>query len=128
MTPRTPQAESDQRHRLPRELRLTNGRQFDHVRAARVTRSAGPLRVGGRPNDLPHCRLGMAVSRKVGNAVTRNRIRRMIRESFRLLQHDLPGGYDLVVIAKPHEPARLEDYQQWLMAAAQRIDRHWKKK
>ena len=35
---------------------------------------------------------------------SRNRIRRLIRESFRLLQHDLPRGYDFVVTLRPHEP------------------------
>ncbi len=114
--------------RYERSLRLTKGSQFEAVRAARAVKQAGPLRVGAKPNGLDHCRLGMAVSRRVGNAVVRNRIRRLIRESFRLLQHDLPAGYDLVVIARPHEPAALDDYQRWLTDAAQRLDRHWQKK
>jgi len=112
---------------FPRPLRLTAPRQFEHVRAGRVARHVGPLRVAGRPNGRDHCRLGMAVSRRVGNAVTRNRIRRRIREAFRVLQHDLPAGYDLVVIARSHEPASLDLYKQWLTDAARRIDRHWRR-
>ena len=46
-------------------------------------------------------RIGTAVSRKVGNAVVRNRIRRLIKEVFRKMREDLPPA-DLVVIAKPH--------------------------
>ncbi len=123
-----PPAQPEDRLRFGRALRLTRPTQFERVRAARVAKHAGPLRVAGMPNHLPHSRLGMAVSRKVGNAVVRNRIRRRIRESFRLLQHDLPAGYDLVVIARPHEPASLEDYRQWLTRAAVKIDRHYRKK
>jgi ribonuclease P protein component len=47
-------------------------------------------------------RLGIAVSRKVGKAFVRNRIKRMIREYFRLNKHRLPPGADLVFVAKPH--------------------------
>mgnify|MGYP006282958321 FL=1 len=49
--------------------------------------------------EHPGPRLGLAVSRRVGNAVTRNRLKRQIRESFRHHQHHL-GNRDLVVIAR----------------------------
>ncbi len=49
-------------------------------------------------------RLGMVVSRKVGNAVARNRWKRLIREAFRLVQHQLPRHVDLVVL--PQRGAR----------------------
>ena len=45
-------------------------------------------------------RLGMAVTRKTGCAVFRNRLRRLIRESFRLLQHSVPPGWDFIVVPK----------------------------
>jgi ribonuclease P protein component len=53
-----------------------------------------------RPNGLPHARLGLAVSKKNSRrAVDRNRIKRVIRESFRIHQHRL-SGLDLVVVTR----------------------------
>jgi len=49
-------------------------------------------------NGLAHRRLGMSVSRKVGPAVVRNRLRRLYREAFRLTRDTLPPGLDIVVI------------------------------
>ena len=46
-------------------------------------------------------RLGLRVSRKVGNAVVRNRIKRILRELFRLHQNELPATCDLVIVAHP---------------------------
>ena len=45
-------------------------------------------------------RLGMAVTRKTGSAVWRNRVRRLIREAFRMAQNSVPPGYDYVVVPK----------------------------
>ena len=53
-----------------------------------------------RPNRLKKNRLGLTVGTKVGKAVCRNRIRRLIRESYRLQEDKLKIGYDLVVVAR----------------------------
>jgi ribonuclease P protein component len=53
-----------------------------------------------RPNDFDCCRLGLTVSKSVGNAVKRNRVKRHLREFFRLHKHKLPRPYDLVIVAK----------------------------
>jgi ribonuclease P protein component len=56
-------------------------------------------------NGLPHLRLGLSVSRKVGQATHRNRLRRLYREAFRLTRHEMPTGLDLVLIPRrPDEP------------------------
>ena len=50
------------------------------------------------PNALPFARLGVAATRKLGGAVTRNRAKRLIREVFR--RNKLAPGFDIVVVAK----------------------------
>jgi ribonuclease P protein component len=56
-------------------------------------------------NGLPYNRLGLSVSRKYGNAVKRNRLRRLYREAYRLTRSDTPAGMDLVLIPRrPDEP------------------------
>ena len=86
---------------LPARLRLRRKRDFDaaYARGRRV--GDGFFAVTASNNDTGAARLGMAVAvRTAGGAVERNRIRRIIRESFRLHQHELPA-VDLVVSARP---------------------------
>ena len=93
-----------QRLRFPAVLRLRRKRDFDSVYAR-------GRRVGDRffaltasPNEAGLARLGLAVATKAaGSSVERNRLRRLIRETFRLRQHELPC-VDVVVSARP--PAR----------------------
>ena len=115
-------------YRFSRDRRLRKPAEFADVRAARAAKNIGPLRIGAKPNALPHCRLGLAVSRRVGNAVARNRVKRRLREAFRLQQHQLPPGYDLVISARAHEPASVQQYQQWLRDAAAQLDELWRRR
>lgn len=55
----------------------------------------------GDASREPDARLGLSVSRKVGDAVTRNRIKRVLREQFSQLQPPPPPSFDVVVIARP---------------------------
>jgi len=100
-----------------KRLRLRHALEFDAVYAGKTRESRGPLTVFAIPNTLKHPRLGLSVGRKVGTAPKRNRIKRLLREAFRLLQHDLPVGYDVVINVRPHELALLADYQRMLSAA-----------
>ena len=109
-------------------MRLANARQFRAVYAEQVRRNAGSLLVYALPNGLDHPRLGLAVPRRVGNAVKRNRVKRMLREALRLMQHDLPGGYDLVVNVRPHELLTFEEYTEALAGAIRALHQTWLKK
>ncbi|MCX5659517.1 MAG: ribonuclease P protein component [Planctomycetota bacterium] len=115
-------------YRFGRELKLGGSREFEAVFDARVKKNHGPLTLFAIPNDLGHLRLGLSVSRRVGNAVMRNRIKRLIREAFRLCQHDWPTGYDVVVVVRPHEPAILAEYQRLLSAGIRSLHLEWERK
>lgn len=65
-------------------------------------------------NGLPYLRLGVSVSRKVGGATHRNRLRRLYREAFRLCRHEMPGGLDLVLIPRGPEPPPLHELKRSL--------------
>jgi ribonuclease P protein component len=113
---------------FPKPLHLRTPREFAAVYDAKVRESRGPLLIYALPNGLNHPRIGLSTSRKVGTAVRRNRIRRLLREAFRLMQHDLPRGYDLVVVVRPHEPLMLADYQKILSGAVVKLHNLWQKR
>ena len=58
------------------------------------------LAVYSRRTGVSGCRLGITVSAKVGKATVRNRVRRLIRESYRLMEDRVVSGCDIVVVAR----------------------------
>ena len=93
-------------HTFSRKLRLRTQAEFDRVYRAKVFAADDVLVINACASNLPHPRLGLSVSKKVGNAVARNRWKRLIREAFRLSQDELPAGIDLV--ARPQKGAKPE--------------------
>ena len=87
--------------RFLRDHRLTTKPEFDLVHREGLRASDRLFSVIARPNGLGHARLGLAVGvRAAGNAVKRNRVKRVVRETFRANLQELPS-VDLVVNARP---------------------------
>jgi ribonuclease P protein component len=105
----------------PKRVRLGGRLAFGHVRTAGIKDARGPLAVWAVPNTMGYSRLGISIGRHCGNAVRRNRVKRLLREAFRLLQPDFPAGYDWVITVRPHEPLDLGEYQKILSSAATQL-------
>lgn len=86
----------------PPSYRLTRRPQFTNCydRGRRFFSKNFILFVSLQGEEAAHWRLGLAVSKKVGNAVLRNRVKRLLREFFRQHQHEFAASVDIVVVPK----------------------------
>ncbi|MCF1431053.1 MAG: ribonuclease P protein component [Shewanella sp.] len=83
-----------------RELRLLTPAQFKSVFSNPIKASSAEITLLAIPNSENHPRLGLTVAKKhVRRANQRNRVKRLVRESFRLNQHNLPA-IDIVVLVR----------------------------
>ena len=82
-------------------MRLTDSSEFERVYKRGTAYRGRLFYVHAFPNELGTLRLGLSVSKKVGNAVVRNTVRRRMREIFAIAAGDAAGRLDLVISARP---------------------------
>ena len=85
-------------------------REFQTVYESGVSFANRNLVMYVLPNDLSDNRIGISVSKKVGNSVVRHHVKRIIRESYRLTRDNVNNGLDIVVIAR--KEAKEKSYQE----------------
>ncbi|MGQ9585302.1 MAG: ribonuclease P protein component [Anaerolineae bacterium] len=85
---------------LPRHVRLHRRADFQRVREGGRTWADPWLVLSALPNGLTYSRFGFVVGKRVGKAVERNRMRRLMREAVRLHRPQVAPGWDLVWIAR----------------------------
>ena len=104
--------------------RVVRQADFDRVHHGDLFAADQTLVIKAVANDTGESRLGLAISKRVGNAVVRNRWKRRIRESFRLNRSRIPQGWDFVV--RPRKGATLDSrkIKQSMLMLTQRIAKY----
>lgn len=109
------------------EDRVRKQAEFDRIYQARVYAADDVLIINGAVNGLPRPRLGLSIGKVVGNAVVRNRWKRLIREAFRIFRAELPIGLDLVARPQKRAIAEFEPICRSLVTLAAKIAKRLQK-
>ncbi len=112
---------------FPRAVRLLKPVEFERVFAENERARTESLWVMVRPNTRGQARLGMVIAKRLlPRAVDRNRVKRCVRETFRLQRRDLPAGdYVVRLIAKPPPGGVARELARTLTRAGQRAISKW---
>jgi ribonuclease P protein component len=104
---------------------LTTSPEFDRVYRGGSVYRGKLFSVHVLPNTVGRSRLGLSVSKKVGTAVKRNRVRRRLKEIFRSSLAGLPGELDLVVSARPAAAeASFEELSEEFLRGMSKLNKH----
>ncbi len=111
-------------------MRLARERDFQRVLRQGSRARAACLLVAVAPNGLTHTRLGVSIGKKVDrSAVRRNRLRRIVREAFRLSYDELPQGLDILVLgARSGIRLELAATRAELVMLVRKAERRWREK
>ena len=90
--------------RFRKSQRIVSEGDFGRVLSHKCFVCKGMLRLYAAPNALGAPRFGVSVSTSCGNAVMRNRLKRLGREAFRLHQHEIGADYDYILIFTQKKP------------------------